>query len=115
MEILKQATYGRNELRIQQREFLFRGFIQVEKVSLSHRLFNQNHYTPVIHRELIQRPEAAGVLLYDEKKHNPDWYADAGPDLPAGNRLFHGQAIRNDSCSGDCLSVKSETSFSDLS
>ncbi|MEQ1412082.1 NUDIX domain-containing protein [Acinetobacter indicus] len=69
MEILKQATYGQNELRIQQREFLFRGFIQVEKVSLSHRLFNQNHYTPVIHRELIQRPEAAGVLLYDEKKH----------------------------------------------
>jgi ADP-ribose pyrophosphatase len=42
---------------------LYSGFIQVEKVSLRHRLFNQSEYTPVLQRELIHRPEAAGVLF----------------------------------------------------
>ncbi len=28
-------------------------------------MFNQTTYTPVLQRELIQRPEAAGVLIYD--------------------------------------------------
>ncbi|NNH87034.1 NUDIX domain-containing protein [Acinetobacter terrae] len=66
MNIIKQATYNSDEVKIQSREYLFRGFIQVEKVSLQHRLFNQTEYTPVIQRELIHRPEAAGVLIYDD-------------------------------------------------
>ena len=65
MKIIQQATYGQHDAQIHQREYLYRGFIQVEKVSLSHRLFNQTMYTPVLQRELIQRPEAAGVLIYD--------------------------------------------------
>ena len=63
MKIIQQATYGQHDAQIHQREYLYRGFIQVEKVSLSHRLFNQTTYTPVLQRELIQRPEAAGVLF----------------------------------------------------
>ncbi|OAL88495.1 NUDIX domain-containing protein [Acinetobacter terrae] len=66
MNIIRQATYNSDEVKIQSREYLFRGFIQVEKVSLRHRLFNQTEYTPVIQRELIHRPEAAGVLIYDD-------------------------------------------------
>lgn len=66
MNIIRQATYNSDEVKIQSREYLFRGFIQVEKVSLQHRLFNQTEYTPVIQRELIHRPEAAGVLIYDD-------------------------------------------------
>ena len=66
MNIIRQATYNSDEVKIQSREYLFRGFIQVEKVSLQHRLFNQTEYTPVIQRELVHRPEAAGVLIYDD-------------------------------------------------
>ena len=61
MNIIKRATYNSDEVDILSREYLFRGFIQVEKVSLKHRLFQRSDYTSVIHRELIQRPEAAGV------------------------------------------------------
>ena len=68
MKIIKQATYGKSEVNIHQREELFRGFLQVEMVKLSHRLFNKTSYTPVIQRELIHRPEAAGVLLYDDQQ-----------------------------------------------
>ena len=66
MNIIRQATYNSDEVKIQSREYLFRGFIQVEKVSLQHRLFNQTEYTPILQRELIHRPEAAGVLIYDD-------------------------------------------------
>jgi ADP-ribose pyrophosphatase len=45
---------------------MFRGFVQVEKVSLQHRMFNQNDFIPQIQRELIQRKTAAGVLLYND-------------------------------------------------
>ena len=66
MNIIRQATYNSDEVKIQSREYLFHGFIQVEKVSLQHRLFNQTEYTPILQRELIHRPEAAGVLIYDD-------------------------------------------------
>ena len=68
MNIIKRATYNSDEVDILSREYLFRGFIQVEKVSLRHRLFQQSQYTSVIHRELIQRPEAAGVLIYNDQQ-----------------------------------------------
>lgn len=66
MNIVQHATYNKQDVEIQSREVLFRGFIQVEKVSLRHRLFHQTELIPTIHRELVHRPEAAGVLLYDD-------------------------------------------------
>ena len=66
MNIIKQATYHSEDVQIVDRAFVFQGFVQVEKVNLRHRLFNQTEYTAVISRELIQRPEAAGVLIYDD-------------------------------------------------
>ena len=68
MNILDHASYSASDVTIESREFLFRGFIQVEKVSFRHRLFNQPDYSPVIQRELIHRPEAAGVLLYNDRQ-----------------------------------------------
>ncbi len=68
MDILQQATYNNNDVEIDSRESLYQGFIQVERVKLRHRLFNQKTYTPVIQRELIQRKEAAGVLIYDDQQ-----------------------------------------------
>ena len=66
MNIVQHATYNKQDVEIQSREMLFRGFIQVEKVSLRNRLFHQTAFIPTIQRELIHRPEAAGVLLYDD-------------------------------------------------
>lgn len=68
MNIIQQATYTHNDVEIQSREYAFKGFIQVEKVSLRHRLFNQTEYTSAIQRELIRRKEAAGVLIYNDQQ-----------------------------------------------
>ncbi|MCY6413163.1 NUDIX domain-containing protein [Acinetobacter sp. VNH17] len=68
MNILDHASYSASDVTIESREPIFRGFIQVEKVSFRHRLFNQPDYSPVIERELIHRPEAAGVLLYNDQQ-----------------------------------------------
>lgn len=68
MNIIQQATYTHNDVEIQSREYAFKGFVQVEKVSLRHRLFNQTEYTSVIQRELIRRKEAAGVLIYNDQQ-----------------------------------------------
>lgn len=66
--IIKQATHSKKEFNIHHREYLYKGFTQVEKINLSHRLFNLDKNTPVLQRELIHRPEAAGVLIYDDHK-----------------------------------------------
>jgi ADP-ribose pyrophosphatase len=69
MNILDHASYSASDVTIESREPIFRGFIQVEKVSFRHRLFNQpDYYSPLIQRELIHRPEAAGVLLYNNQQ-----------------------------------------------
>ena len=68
MNIIQQATYNSDQVKIQSRESLFRGFIQVEKVNLKHRLFDQTEFTSVIQRELVHRPEAAGVLIYNDRQ-----------------------------------------------
>lgn len=68
MNIIQQATYTHNDVEIQSREYAFKGFVQVEKVSLRHRLFNQTEYTTTIQRELIRRKEAAGVLIYSDQQ-----------------------------------------------
>lgn len=68
MNIIKHATYSHQDVEIQSRETLYSGFLRVEKVSLRHRLFNQTEYIPTIQRELIQRKEAAGVLIYNDQQ-----------------------------------------------
>ena len=68
MSIVERPSYTSKDVEVRSRESLFRGFIQVEKVSLRHRLFNQSEYTHVLQRELVHRPEAAGVLLYNDQR-----------------------------------------------
>lgn len=68
MSIVEHPSYTSKDVEVTSREPLFSGFIQVEKVSLRHRLFNQSEYTPVLQRELVHRREAAGVLLYNDQK-----------------------------------------------
>ncbi len=68
MKIIQQASYNDKDVEIQQREYLYQGFIQVEKVKLRHRLFASEHYIAPIQRELIARRPAAGVLLYNDRQ-----------------------------------------------
>lgn len=68
MKILQHATYNNKDFEIYSREYLYKGFIQIEKVSIRHQLFNQTEYTALIHRELIHRKEAAGVLIYNDQQ-----------------------------------------------
>lgn len=66
MKILEKATYNNKDFKVHSRESLYQGFIRIEKVSITHRLFGENTYTPTIHRELVHRKEAAGVLIYND-------------------------------------------------
>ena len=68
MKILQHATYNNKDFEIYSREYLYKGFIQIEKVSIRHQLFNQTEYTALIHRELIHRKEAGGVLIYSDQQ-----------------------------------------------
>lgn len=68
MKILEHASYNKNDFEIKSREFLYTGFIRVEKISLRHQLFNQTQYSALIQRELIHRKEAAGVLIYNDQQ-----------------------------------------------
>lgn len=68
MKIIQQASYNYNDVDLQQREYLYQGFVKVEKVQLSHRLFESNKYIPPIQRELIARRPAAGVLIYNDQQ-----------------------------------------------
>ncbi|WP_035365513.1 NUDIX domain-containing protein [Acinetobacter brisouii] len=68
MNIVEHASYNKQDVEVTSRETLFKGFLQVEKVSLRHRLFKNIGYTSVLQRELIHRPEAAGVLIYNDQQ-----------------------------------------------
>ncbi|WP_130803537.1 NUDIX domain-containing protein [Acinetobacter ihumii] len=68
MTIVERATFSHEDVKINSRESLFQGFVQVEKVGLQHRLFGQTGYIPEIQRELIQRKTAAGVLIYNDQQ-----------------------------------------------
>ena len=68
MKITQHASYHKNDAQIHSRRDLYRGFVQVELVSLQHRCFNSTEYTPILQRELVHRPEAAGVLIYDDQQ-----------------------------------------------
>lgn len=68
MNIIERATFSKQDVHITSREYVYRGFVQVEKISLCHRLFNHSQNTPQITRELIDRKMAAGVLLYNDQQ-----------------------------------------------
>lgn len=57
-----------NDIKIISRKTLFKGFGTIEQVELQHRLFEDSTFSQPIQRELVRRPEAAGVLLYDSKQ-----------------------------------------------
>ena len=66
MDIIHNASFGRDDVTIEKTETIFKGFLHIDRVSLRHRLFERQDYSPLFSRELVHRKPAAGVLLYSD-------------------------------------------------
>ena len=66
MPELPATPFSRNDVRIVQREWCYRGFVQVEKLQLQHRLYNQHGWSQTLSREIAHRRVAAGCLLLND-------------------------------------------------
>jgi len=62
--MIKKHRFGAEDYHIETQETLFQGFFRISKLVIRHRLFGGGWSKPV-HRELFQRGDAVGVLLYD--------------------------------------------------
>lgn len=64
--MIKKHRFGEDDYRIESKETLFQGFFRITRMVISHRLFGGGWSAP-LKRELFQRGDAVGVLLYDPK------------------------------------------------
>lgn len=67
-ESSKTYRFDRSAVIVESSETVFQGFFKVNKISLRHRLFGGG-WSKVIQREVFQRGESVGVLLYDPEHH----------------------------------------------
>ena len=61
-----KKQFGPNDVEVLSHEPLFKGFFRMEKYRYRHRQY-QGGWSPVIEREIFERGNAVGVLLYDPK------------------------------------------------
>ena len=59
-----KAIFSGTDVEILERTHVNKGFLQVDKIELKHRLF-AGGWSDIINRELLVRDEAVGVLLFD--------------------------------------------------
>ena len=64
----KSHRFGQEDYRVESKETLFQGFFRITRTVITHRLFGGGWSAP-LKRELFQRGDAVGVLLYDPKNH----------------------------------------------
>ena len=62
-----QSDFSVKDVEIIERHSQYRGFAQVEQVTLKHRLFETRSWSQPIVREVVRRRAAAGVLVYDRR------------------------------------------------
>lgn len=53
-----------SDVKIKSEKILHQGFLKISEYQLQHKRFDGN-WTPELRRELVHRPNAVGVLLYD--------------------------------------------------
>ena len=58
--------FNRSDVRVLERKNLYRGHFQLEQLKLQYRLFRGGWSHPQL-REVFERGEAVGVLLFDTK------------------------------------------------
>ena len=62
---MEQTVFNQqNDVEILSRETVYKSFTQIDVVKLKHRLF-AGGISPIIQRELVIKPEAIGVFIYD--------------------------------------------------
>ena len=61
---VRKHSFGRDDVRIETTDIVYRGFFKMLRYSLRHRLFGGG-WSRLLKRELFQRGDAVGVLLYD--------------------------------------------------
>ena len=66
-EPVPPGQFGPDDVQLKQRETVFDGFFQVERLALRHRRF-RGDWSPIFQRELFVRPDATCVLLYDPNR-----------------------------------------------
>ena len=64
----KSHRFGQEDYRVESKETLFQGFFRITRTVITHRLFGGGWSAP-LKRELFQRGDAVGVLLYDPNNH----------------------------------------------
>lgn len=64
----KPHRFGEDDYRVESQETAFEGFFRITRMVVSHRLFGGGWSAP-LKRELFQRGDAVGVLLYDPTRH----------------------------------------------
>ena len=60
----KSHRFGQEDYRVESKETLFQGFFRITRTVVTHRLFGGGWSAP-LKRELFQRGDAVGILLYD--------------------------------------------------
>ena len=64
----KKHRFGPSDYRVKSTETVFQGFFKMTRMLVEHRLFGGGWSKP-LRRELFQRGDAVGVLLYDPHNH----------------------------------------------
>lgn len=64
---MHKPMFNRLDVRIAHQHTVYKGFYQVEKIKLQHRLF-QGGWSKELDRELVVRLPAVAVLMYDAKQ-----------------------------------------------
>ena len=62
-----KPQFKHDDVEILERSWIYRGFVQLESVTLRHRLFKDQSFGPELKREMTHRREAAGVFVHDPK------------------------------------------------
>ena len=66
--MIKSHRFGQEDYRVESKETLFQGFFRITRTVVTHRLFGGGWSAP-LKRELFQRGDAVGVLLFDPNNH----------------------------------------------
>ncbi|MDA7852065.1 NUDIX domain-containing protein [Porticoccaceae bacterium] len=64
--MMKKHRFGHSDYRLKSAETVFQGFFKMTRMIVQHRLFGGGWSKP-LKRELFQRGDAVGVLLYDPR------------------------------------------------
>ena len=82
-------TYGDKDVRIISKERIYDGFLKFSKVKCCFKLF-KGGWSSYVTRELIEKEEAVGVILYDETINQTSSFGKSIPELISSSGAIPG-------------------------